>query len=208
MLIDVAKLSKRFQREWIFRELSISLRSGDAYAVTGPNGSGKSTLLQVLSGIMPATSGKITYRTGDTEIEPGHIYRYLSYASPYLELVEELTLAEHIDFHYRFKKPVSGMDKKEFAEQAGLQDTLHKQIRYFSSGMKQRLRLAFAFFTDDPFLILDEPTSNLDSKGVDWYLRQIEKLHPDRLVLVGSNQPYEYEFCKNVINLTDFKLRG
>ncbi|MGB5977578.1 MAG: ATP-binding cassette domain-containing protein, partial [Cyclobacteriaceae bacterium] len=127
MLIEVAKLSKRFQREWIFRDLSISLAAGESYAVTGPNGSGKSTLLQVLSGIMPATSGKISYSRNGKEIGPDKIYRYLSYASPYLELVEELTLREHIDFHFKFKEPADGIDKESFAIQSWLEDSLDKQ---------------------------------------------------------------------------------
>lgn len=208
MQIEVRQLSKRFQREWIFRDLTATFHTGQAWAITGPNGSGKSTLLQVLSGIMPATSGNILYSEGNRKVEADSIYRYISYASPYLELVEELTLKELLAFHYQFKKPESGMTIPDIVEAMYLQDALNKQVRFFSSGMKQRLKLGLAFFSTSPIIILDEPTSNLDEKGIGWYREKVHQALEDKLLLVGSNQKYEYEFCKNIINLTELKVKG
>ena len=206
MNILAEDLGKKYFKEWIFRRFSYSFESGKAYAITGPNGSGKSTLLKTLSGNIPATEGLITYKSESKDIHPDYWPRHLSFAAPYLEVVEEFTLSELLNFHFSFKKSAFPAENKDdFAEQIYLQDALQKQIKYFSSGMKQRLKLGLAFFSDTPVLLLDEPTSNMDVKGVDWYLGQIEEIKKNRLILVCSNQEHEYQFCNFRLDITSFK---
>lgn len=203
--ITAEGLGKKYFREWIFRKADYHFHTGRAYAVTGPNGSGKSTLLKTLSGAIPATEGKLRYELNGKKIESDNWPRYLSYAAPYLELIEEFTLQELLQFHFSLKKRQNEIKEENLAEKMLLKDALFKQIKYFSSGMKQRLKLGLAFFTDTPLLLLDEPTSNMDSRGVDWYLSQIEEVKEKKLLIICSNQPSEYGFCQEVIDITTYK---
>lgn len=205
MDIQVEMLGKKFFREWIFRKMNFHFRGGSAYAITGPNGSGKSTLLKTLSGNIPASEGEIIYRESEQVISPDHWPRYIGYSAPYLEVVEEFNLEELLTFHFAFKKPLSADSPKQIAEQMYLQDALQKQVKNFSSGMKQRLKLGLSFFSQSPVLLLDEPTTNLDTKGIDWYLGQIEKVKADRLLIICSNQSYEYSFCNEQLDISSYK---
>lgn len=191
MRITTHNLGKRYNKEWIFRNVNLTLESGNTYAITGPNGSGKSTLLQVLWGQLPPTSGKIEYANEAGEIPAGEIFRELSIASPYMDLIEELTLEETVQFHFRFKKPIGGMTIADMIGQMELGHARHKAIQQFSSGMKQRLKLALAFFSETRMLFLDEPTTNLDENGVAWYHHHLRGVL-GRLVLIASNQEEEY----------------
>lgn len=199
------QLGKKYRREWIFRNLNLQLSSGNSYTFIGPNGSGKSTLLQILSGSMPPTDGALTYNLNGQPLQPDDWYRYVSMAAPYLELVEELTLLELLDFHHVFKPFGNGLKPQQVADQLHLGHAKHKEIKYFSSGMKQRVKLGLAFFSTAPVLILDEPTANLDRQGAAWYLEQVTQLSPDKLLLIGSNQPDEYRFCPNVFDIQQWK---
>jgi ABC-type multidrug transport system ATPase subunit len=204
--ITLSQIGRRFNREWIFKGVDYTFTQGETYAILGPNGSGKSTLLQVLNGSLVPSTGKLNYFTGSTEIEAGEIFNYLSLAAPYLELIEEFTLTEVIDFHFKFKPFKNGMDTAAVIELLGMQSSKNKPIRYFSSGMKQRLKLALTFCADTPILMLDEPTSNLDTQGVDWYLNLVQQYAQNRLTIVCSNQQHEYSFCDHILSIADYKV--
>ena len=205
MIISAEQLGKKYRKEWIFRHVNLTLTAGTSYTFVGPNGSGKSTLLQLLAGSLPITEGQLTYRLNETVIDPDNWFRQISIAAPYLELVEELTLDELLTFHQTFKPFKPGLTPEILAERLRLTQARHKEIKYFSSGMKQRVKLGLAFFASAPVVILDEPTSNLDRQGMDWYHEQVRQLSPDQLLLIGSNQPDEYDFCPNVIDITQWK---
>lgn len=206
MQISVEKIGKKFVREWIVRNASFELAAGQQYTFVGPNGSGKSTLLQLLTGIMPASEGTIKYidSTGK-EIEVDHWYKHLVVAAPYLELIEEFTLRELIQFHSRFKPFKNGLSFKDFEDFIQLPHASGKTLRHFSSGMKQRVKLGLAFMSDVPVIFLDEPTTNLDVPGINWYLDHVVHHTQNQLVLLGSNVKQEYEFCKNIISVSAFK---
>lgn len=198
MKIIAENLGKRFNFHWIFRNHNYTLQSGNSYAIIGHNGSGKSTLIQTLIGLIPISEGKLGYEKSAHQVSADDIYKEIVIAAPYLELIEEFTLQEQINFHFKFKKLKSGVDLAFLPELLWLDKARHKEIRFFSSGMKQRLKLGLAFFSDTPILVLDEPTSNLDRTGIDWYKAQIPD-QQSRLILIGSNQEEEYEFCKEKI---------
>lgn len=205
MKISLQNIGRRFNRDWIFRNIDYTFMSGETYAILGPNGSGKSTLLQVLNGSLAPSTGTINYLLKDEPIGAEAIFKQLSLAAPYLELIEEFTLDEMTDFHFKFKPYRQGMDKEGLISLLNLEGARHKLIRYFSSGMKQRLKLALAFCSDTPTLMLDEPTSNLDSQGVDWYLNLVQQFAADRLTIICSNQLHEYSFCKHQLNISEYK---
>lgn len=205
MEITANKLGRRFNRDWVFRNLDYRFREGGSYAVLGPNGSGKSTFIQLIAGSLTPSEGTVSYRHQDREIETGEIFRCLSFAAPYLELIEEFTLSESIDFHFRFKPYLPPVDRAALNGLLGLERFGDRQVRYFSSGMKQRLKLVLAVCSDTPLLLLDEPTANLDAQGIAWYHGLMERFAPGRTVFVCSNQPHEYEFCPHRLLITDFK---
>ena len=205
MKIKLENIGRRFNREWIFKKISTDFESGNCYAVLGPNGSGKSTLLQIVAGSLSPSEGKIEYTSKAKKVEVENVFSQISWAAPYIELIEEFTLKELIDFHFKFKPHLPGYNTQAVIELLALEGSKNKAIKFFSSGMKQRTKLALAFCTLTPVLLLDEPTSNLDTKGVDWYLELIEKFTANRLTVICSNQEYEYTFCQNRLNILDYK---
>lgn len=206
MQINLSAASKRFNTEWIFSNLDYSFVTGQHYALIGNNGSGKSTLLQIMAGYIGLTKGQINWINSDGQsIDSSKIYQSISIASPYLELVEELTALEQIAFHQQFKSLQADLKPMEILEKIGLQKAADKQIRNFSSGMKQRLKLALAIFDQAPILLLDEPCSNLDQDGIQTYHQLIQAYALHKLIIVASNDVQEYQFCGQQVSLSDFK---
>ncbi len=203
--IITENLSKRFNREWIFRNLSYEFQSGTIYAITGPNGSGKSTLLQTLAGMMPQTSGTIGYRQDQTAIDIDTVYQHLTYAAPYLDLIEEFTLTEHLRFHFSMKPPRDGMNVSDLISAMYLERSANKRVGDFSSGMKQRLKLGLAMFTRSEIIFLDEPGSNLDRTAFEWYYKQLLNLPQNALIIIASNNPEEYPADAKILNICTFK---
>lgn len=205
MKISLINAGKRFNRDWIFRNIHFEFTAGNSYAITGPNGSGKSTLLQVVGGAMMMSEGSANYEAGNRAIPVDQVYQYISIAAPYLELIEEMTVTEFLEFHGHFKNLLAALTIKEIISIIGLEKAAHKQIRYYSSGMKQRVKLAQAIFSDVPVVLLDEPCTNLDVEGIALYHELIEDYTINRLVIVSSNDEQEYKFCKEKISITAFK---
>jgi ABC-type multidrug transport system ATPase subunit len=205
MEITLKNIGRRFNRDWIFKGVNYSFNDGESYAILGRNGSGKSTLLQIIAGSLTPSEGTVEVLNDSTAVDPDDFYRSIAVAAPYLELVEEFTLSEMIDFHFKFKPYLTGIDRKALIEILDLESSKNKLIKYFSSGMKQRTKLALAIFSDTPVLLLDEPTSNLDSQAIDWYHQMVSKYTSRRLTLVCSNQEVEYSFCRNRLSISDYK---
>jgi ABC-2 type transport system ATP-binding protein len=203
MQITLNNVGKRFNREWIFRHCSYQFLDNKKYAITGLNGSGKSTLLQVLSGSLSHNEGTVDFTLQQKPIENEQHFQHISLAAPYLELIEEMTAGEFLHFHKQFK--LLTLPDIEILEIAGLKKAINKQIRYYSSGMKQRLKLAQAFFCDTPVLLLDEPTTNLDAEGIELYRQLISNYTANKMVIISINDLMEYNFCDAVIAIGDYK---
>lgn len=203
MQITLTNTGKRFNREWIFRGFNYAFAAPKKYAVTGPNGSGKSTLLQVIAGSLTHSEGTVQFANGQAVTEAEQHFKYISIAAPYLELIEEMTANEFLAFHTQFK-PLN-IIAEEALQITNLSNAANKQIRYYSSGMKQRLKLAQAFFSISPVLLLDEPTTNLDREGVELYLQLINNYTFGKLVIISSNVKEEYQFCDEVISIKNYK---
>jgi ABC-type multidrug transport system ATPase subunit len=187
-------VGKKFGKNWIFRHLDFEIKKGETTAIVGKNGAGKSTLLQIIAGFLTPSSGFITIDGLTTDDSKASI----NLIGPYTELIEEFTLRELLSFHSQFKKPSCSFE--EMAESASL--NLHKPILDFSTGMKQRAKLLTCFFFEDDILFMDEPTSNLDEEGLNWWMSSIEKLKTERLILIASNQKEEIGICNKIIQLS------
>lgn len=220
MTISLSDAGKRYNRDWIFRHFNYSFHTGTSYAITGPNGSGKSTLLQAIGGALALSEGKAEYKlivdssqliAGSTPSTINHqlstdaFYRHISIAAPYLEVIEEMTATEFLQFHELFKPFLPGLGIKDIIARVALEAAAHKQIRYYSSGMKQRVKLAQAIFSDVPVVLLDEPCTNLDAAGIALYQQLIHDYCSNRLVIVSSNDEAEYGFCKALVNILQYK---
>lgn len=206
MTIELQQAGKKFNRDWIFRNVSFTFSPAKAYAITGPNGSGKSTLLQAIAMSIRVNEGKCFWtQEGNKPINEDAVHQYLAIVAPYLDVIEEMTATEFLQFHASFKPLLPNISIAAMLEEVGLSSAANKQIRYYSSGMLQRVKLAQAFFSDVPVLLLDEPCTNLDAEGYALYHRLIEKYAANRTIIVSSNDAAEIDFCKEVIKLTDFK---
>ncbi len=206
MNISLEHISKRFQKYWIFKDVNHTFATPGAYALLGPNGCGKSTLLRIIAGMQAPSKGKVYFKdAGGHTLQQTEIFAQTSFCAPGMELVEELTLREFLTFHFSFKKPLKGLTIDSIIELTGLTGAADKQIGDYSSGMKQRVKLAQAIFSDTPVLLLDEPCTNLDQAGVDQYTTWMDKYAKDRLVIVASNDEREYFFCKEAIEIAKYK---
>jgi len=205
MEITLEHISKRFQRYWIFKDVNYSFTAPNAYALLGPNGCGKSTLLRIVAGMQSASLGKVLFSDNGKTIPANEVFSKICFSAPGMEIVEELTLREFLDFHFSFKRPLPGLSIDKIIELCNLKNAVNKPIGDYSSGMKQRVKLAQAIFSDTPVLLLDEPCTNLDQQGVEQYREWIETYGKNRMIIVASNDPREYFFCKERIVIEDYK---
>lgn len=205
MKIEVKDLGKKFNKEWIFRHLDTTFEDKYSYAITGPNGSGKSTFIQVLTGFIPTNEGTIAYENNGDIIPEEAVFKTLDIITPYLELIEEFTLDEFLAFHFKFKTLQEGYSLDDFVEKVYLQNDRAKQIKNYSSGMKQRLKLGLGFFSESEICLFDEPTTNLDETGIAWYLENVKLLLGKKMLLISSNQKQEYNFCDKALHIADYK---
>ena len=205
MEIIAENVGKRFNRDWIFKNISISIQDRTTTALTGSNGSGKSTLLQILSSITVPTTGAVSFLKDQTKIDSSECFQYISYVSPYQEIIEEMTITELLNFHLKFKE-LSITEAPAFLNHCGIHKGQNKEIRYFSSGMKQRVKLGLALLSDSSTLFLDEPTSNLDEQGTNWYLSEIQQQIGKKTIVIASNIPEEYSFANQIIRISDYLI--
>jgi ABC-type multidrug transport system ATPase subunit len=149
------------------------------------------------------TKGELKHQLNNSTLAPDALYQYIAIAAPYIELIEELNLNELLQYHKTFK-PLS-LSPPEIIEHIQLQHAAHKPLSAYSSGMKQRVKLALAIFSESPFLLLDEPCSNLDAQGIQLYRQLIDQFTQNKLLIIASNDPNEYDFCEHQINTASFK---
>ena len=200
MEILVHNLSKKFRQEFVIREFSYNFQSGKSYALTGPNGSGKSTLLQLIAQFTLPNTGKVEMVGIDTEL----VYSQITYAAPYVELIEEYTLAEHLQILIKNNYLPATIAIDFLEEYIDLQPGRTKLIKNYSSGMRQKIKLGFALLSERPVLLLDEPTTNFDEKAKEWFFERLNTQR-DKLLIIASNEGREIDFCTEKIALIDFK---
>lgn len=154
---------------------------------------------------MPQTSGTLQYENGSKDLPAEEVFEHISIATPYMDLIEEFTLLEMVDFHFTLKKPRTGLRKEDLLSRMYLEEASGKQLINFSSGMKQRLKLALAFYTQADIYFLDEPGTNLDKKAFEWYAGELAQLPQQSVIFIASNNPDEYPPHAVTVNIMDFK---
>lgn len=206
MKITCSDIGKKYQGQWIFSNITFDFIENSKTAIVGFNGSGKSTLLSILSGYTTPTKGEIKHHFNNKEISKEDIFNYLSIGSPYIDVPEELSPEELIKTFAPFKPFIKGMQVTEILDCLQLTKEAQKPIKYFSSGMKQRLKVGLAILADMPLLLLDEPLSNLDKDGAEWFNNLMQQHINNKTVIIASNNiESEIKFCTSIIDISQYK---
>ena len=205
MSLSLINIAKKYNRDWVFQNANYKFEIPGTYVIQGPNGSGKSTFLKILSGFLTPTEGELKLLINSIHIATENWSNHIAYAAPYFELIEEMYLEEFVSFYIKFKPLQKGISQYDLIKIAYLEGAKDKQIKNFSSGMKQRLKLALAWLSDVSIVLLDEPCSNLDEKGIEWYKNLAKEYSKNKLVIVCSNHiEDEFSFCKKSLDITNF----
>jgi len=203
MNLSLDNIGKRFKFHWIFRNVNLEIQSGQVLSVKGPNGSGKSTLLKIISGFLSPSEGTVSFQQDGKLIKD--FYDKVTYAAPYIDPVEQMTLKEHLSFHNKFKAFKSDLQPDDLLGILELEHAADKQIKDFSSGMRQRVRLGLAVLSVSHLCLLDEPTTNLDTQGFDWYRNLLETYQHNSAIIIASNEQRDFIKQDGEIDILDFK---
>lgn len=205
MQITLSDIGKKFNRQWVFKGINLEISSQQSLALVGNNGSGKSTLIQIIFNFQTYSKGSINYWLNQKLLTEEELVGKIAFAAPYLELFEDFTLIEMLQFHFKLIPKQADISLEEMISNGGLGGQENKAVKYFSSGMKQRLKLLMAIYADTPLLLLDEPCSNLDNQGIEWYRNLVQTQLKKRTIIIASNQLFEYDFCDSTLSVHDFK---
>lgn len=197
--LQAAGIGKTFNRRKIFADIALAARATDAISITGRNGSGKSTLMKIIAGVLAPTSGTLSLRIGEEEIAAAERHRYIGFVSPYLQLYDEFSGVENLELFCQ----VRGIEADIHALLADVNLAARKNdfVRTYSSGMRQRLKYAFALIHRPPVLLLDEPTSNLDAEGKETVRRIIQEQRRSGIVVIATNDEEDRALCNQEVHL-------
>ena len=204
MLVSLVDIGKKYH-DWVFKGVNFTFQAPVRYGIIGKNGSGKSTLLKIISGFMTPSQGEIIYRDlPHQSVKIEEVFNFLNFTGPYVELIEELTVLEHIQFHIQFKSLFPGWDIKSFLDRCQLKEHRHKVVQHLSSGLMQRLKLGLCMLSESRILMMDEPTSYLDEKGKSWFKSIFQECSNQRLVIVASNDKSDIALCEEVMDIESY----
>jgi heme exporter protein A len=191
--VEFEKVSKRFGNRTVLASVSGALEPGRVLVVAGPNGAGKSTLLNILAGVLRPSRGEVAYRGGDGPLPRSRWFERLGMASPDMSVYEELSALENLHFFARLRG-LAVADAVLGGLLEGLGLPAREQTRLvgtYSSGMRQRVKLAQAVLHEPPVLMLDEPSSNLDAAGHEAVAGLVARFRSRAAVAVATNDPRE-----------------
>lgn len=208
--IVCSSLSKSFSGKTIFKNLSLKISNKNSITVTGNNGSGKSTLIKVLANILRPSAGSVEINENNLLLPKEKLFRKIGLISPYLNLYDELTGFENLDFFLKLK--TFNIDDKSAEEkvnsllkEVNLFDKRNETVKNYSSGMKQRLKLAFAILNDPEILFMDEPRSNLDKQGIEIMINIANRHKEKGVLIIATNDAEDKLICDDLINIEDYK---
>lgn len=202
--IEAKQVKKNFAHRRVLTDVSFSLREGDSLAIVGRNGSGKTTLLKILAGLIRPSRGQVIYSSGDGKLDKKALRDVLAYVGPEMTLYDPLTAAENLRFFAAMRdRKLSGNEIEILLTDVGLSGRGNDAYGTYSSGMKQRLKYAVALLNDPKFLLLDEPSANLDDAGKKVVADIIDRRKENGILLIATNEQGEYGFADQVYRLDD-----
>lgn len=192
-------IRRRFGRLSVLEGVSGAVDPGRAVLVTGPNGSGKSTLLRCLSGLLAPDSGTIEYREDGQSLDAADRRRRVGVVAPDLAFYGELSVAENLAFFARLRR-VDAERGPALLDRVGLPPD--RMAGALSSGMRQRLRWAWALLHQPRLLLLDEPFQNFDAPG-ERVARELlaEHLAAGGLAVVANPSTLDFDHVAERIDL-------
>lgn len=194
-------LEKRFGQKTVFTGLSLET-STTVLGIAGANGSGKSTLLKCLAALLNPTSGSVKWTVNGHDIKRTDLKNYLGFAAPYVQLYEELTVRENLEFIQSVRSLNQKKPLYDLLEPLGAKKLLDNHFGELSTGQQQRIKLAAAIIHKPDILLLDEPGSNLDEAGKNIITSLVEQFKSsNRMVVIASNQQYELDHCQEILEL-------
>jgi len=198
--LSASRLKKVFNRRVIFEDISFSVGISQTLLITGRNGSGKSTLLKTLCGLLTPTAGTIHFGgKGGGEVDR---LASVGMVSPYLQMYDEFSAEENLTLSLSIRGRAPDRARAEaMLEKVGLHARRKDPVRTYSSGMKQRVKYAFALIHDPSILMLDEPTANLDAQGIDMVRRIMEEQRRRGILAVATNDLSDVEQYDEQVNL-------
>ena len=201
--VEFRDVSKRFGARTVLSRVSGELSAGRVLVVAGPNGSGKSTLLNILAGLVRPSRGEVAYRNGEGPIVRSRWFEHLGVAAPDMAVYEELSALENLTFFARLRRVDASRERlSALLERVGLPGREHgRTVGTYSSGMKQRVKLAQAVLHEPPVLLLDEPSSNLDAAGHETVAGLVAASRGRAAVAVATNDPREMAWADARIDL-------
>jgi len=206
MHIELQHIGKRYQKEWIFRSIDARWNAGDCTAILGGNGSGKSTLTQIISGFLSSSEGELSWNINGQKIARDKVHQHVTMCTPVLQLWDDFTLRENVEFFLRFKSLRNGMSASEFMRCIDLEKQEHRALKHFSSGMRQRVKLGLAIVAESSLLLLDEPCSHLDNRAVQWFQELLQTHAQGRTIFVASNKDERETFlCNSNLDVGNWK---
>jgi ABC-type multidrug transport system ATPase subunit len=202
MKIELANCSKSFNNQIIINQLSYKIEPNSCTSILGNNGAGKSTLTLLLAGILKPTTGQVNWSYRGQELNSDKVYEFLSLTSPAMVLPEEYNISELLTYHSSFRNLKPGLNEDEIIHLCEFDKTITgKAIKNFSSGMKQRIKLCLAFFSEASLRIFDEPTENLDTQGQSLFHYLLEKEIGKSTIIIASNRKEDCIKCNDSIIL-------
>lgn len=205
--IHTKDLTKKYSGKTVFKGISFELSAGDSAVIVGRNGSGKSTLMKIIAGIISPSSGSMKFKNTGNEIEMNEVKRKLGFVSPYLNLYDELSAIENLRLFSGLKSDREAKDDElvNLLELTGLADRRNDEVKTYSSGMKQKLKIAFALLNEPELLMLDEPRSNLDRSGIETMERIAERQKDKGILIIATNDEDDLKLCSKRINIEEHK---
>lgn len=202
--IFLRNISKCFGRRLLLDNITAGCDPGQCLAITGANGSGKSTLLKIVAGLLRPTSGQVSFLDENQhELDSNERPGCMAMVAPDMAMYTALTGIENILFWSSVRGfAYTAAQAERFCSEAGLEGAGHEPVQAYSTGMRQRLKLAVGKALQPAIWLLDEPTSNLDAAGKA-YVRYLiaDALRGKAVVLLASNDPEEAGYADSKIEL-------
>ena len=207
--VEAVSLNKIFGRRLIFNNINFKFESNGIFGISGPNGSGKSTLIKIIAGITSPSSGMIIHNSNEETVIPEKLHNHIGFVSPYLVLYDEFSAWENLNYFAEIRNvPFDSAKVNYLLERFLLLNRKDDFVKTYSSGMKQRLKFIFALMHSPQLLLLDEPTSNLDTEGKEKVYSLLRNEAESTIIIIASNEESDLEFCSNLIQLEKFKNPG
>jgi len=204
--VEAVSLNKVFGRRLIFNNINFKFENNGIFGISGPNGSGKSTLIKIIAGITSPSSGKIIHNSKGKMVIPEQLHNYIGFVSPYLVLYDEFSAWENLNYFAEIRDVPFDSDKvNSLLDMFLLLNRKDDFVKTYSSGMKQRLKFIFALMHSPQLLLLDEPTSNLDTEGKEKVYSLLRKEADSSIIIIASNEESDLDICSSLIQLEQFK---